>query len=226
MLLATSPDFISEKLLMKYPSFEEWNARNKSADSSNCISDKEMSISSDTQEQRQTPDEAIEANARLLNDQLAEELLRAILQRPPEFFEQLVLDVMQAMGYGQFGAGHVTGGSGDGGIDGIIEEDKLGLEKIYLQAKRYAPDNSVNRPVIQTFVGSMAGSGASKGVFITTSKFSKGAQESARSNPQFRVVLINGQRLAELMIDNNVGVSETTSWSLKRIDSDYFEPES
>jgi restriction system protein len=140
----------------------------------------------------------------------------------PEFFERLVVDLLVAMGYGgsRSEAGERVGKTGDDGIDGIIKEDKLGLDTVCIQAKRW--QNTVGRPEIQAFVGSLAGNRARKGVFITTSRFSREAREYVQRIEQ-KVVLIDGETLAELMIDHNVGVSEESRYIVKKIDMDYFE---
>lgn len=167
------------------------------------------------------PEENIEESYRVLRLKLTEDLLIEIKQRKPEFFEQLVVRLMIAMGYGgsRQEAGRAIGRSGDGGIDGIINEDRLGLDAIYLQAKRW--DGNVGRPDIQAFVGALQGQRAHKGVFITTSAFTKEALEYVK-NIQNKVVLIDGRRLAELMIEYNLGVSTVETYAIKRIDSDFF----
>ena len=143
---------------------------------------------------------------------------------PPEFFEKLVVDLLLNMGYGgsRRDAGEAIGRSGDEGIDGIIKEDKLGLETIYIQAKRW--ENTVSRPEIQKFAGALQGQQAKKGVFITTSNFSQGANDYAHIIDS-KVVLIDGERLAQLMIDYDIGVSKIKSYELKRVDTDYFSEE-
>lgn len=141
----------------------------------------------------------------------------------PIRFERLILDLLTAMGYGKgdLTNGHMTKGSGDGGIDGIIYEDALGLDAVYIQAKRYAPENKVSRPAIQQFIGSLNGEGATKGVFVTTSDFSAEAK-GFLGKVQHRVVLINGQELARLMIRYNIGVRPRTPYVIKSVDEDYF----
>jgi restriction system protein len=170
----------------------------------------------------ETPDELIAAGYRQLRDALALELLDRIRTIQPARFEQLVVELLLKMGYGgsQEDAGQVIGKSGDGGIDGIINEDRLGLDVIYIQAKRWEGD--VGRPEIQKFVGALAGNKASKGVFITSSGFSRGAVEYARQ-VNHRVVLIDGPMLAGLMIDHDLGVSTRDVYTVKRLDTDYFE---
>ena len=170
-----------------------------------------------------TPEERISAAYRELQTALAEELRDRILDEPPDFLERLVLDVLHAMGYGgsRPDATERLGQSGDEGIDGIVREDKLGLEQIYVQAKRWASHRTVGRPEIQRFVGALHGQGASKGVFITTSAFSPEAVEYvAHLVP--RVILIDGRELSQLMVDHSVGTSVETRVEIKRIDSDYF----
>ncbi|NMH65831.1 restriction endonuclease [Shewanella salipaludis] len=169
-----------------------------------------------------TPSEQISKAFVALNSALADELIEQIYSLSPQFFEQLVVDLMLAMGYGgsQKDAGQATQYTNDGGIDGIIKEDKLGLDSIYLQAKRYR-DNTVGRPDIQAFAGALDMHRARKGVFITTSSFSKDAREFV-SMIEKRIVLIDGRELAALMIEHNVGVSTRELYAIKAIDSDYF----
>ena len=169
-----------------------------------------------------TPEEELEDSYRRLRALLADELLGRIKQNAPKFFEQLVVDLLVTMGYGGSlaDAGQAVGKSGDDGIDGIIKEDKLGLDFIYIQAKRW--DNPIGRPTVQAFAGSLQGHRARKGVFITTSTFTKEARDFVnRINTS--VVLIDGQELAQLMIDHNVGVSTVASYEVKRVDGEYFE---
>lgn len=171
-----------------------------------------------------TPDELIAGGYKQLRDALAIELLERIKTISPSRFEELVVELLLKMGYGgtQEDAGRVVGKSGDGGIDGIINEDRLGLDVIYIQAKRWEAD--VGRPEIQKFVGALAGNKASKGIFITSSGFSKGATDYA-SQVNHRVVLIDGSMLAELMMDYDLGVSTKDVYTVKRLDTDYFEEE-
>ena len=170
----------------------------------------------------ETPDELIAGGYRQLREALAIELLDRIMHVTPSRFEELVVELLLKMGYGgtQEDAGRVVGKSGDGGIDGIINEDRLGLDVIYIQAKRWEAD--VGRPEIQKFVGALAGNKANKGVFITSSGFSKGATDYA-SQVNHRVVLIDGPMLAELMMDHDLGVSTKDVYTVKRLDTDYFE---
>jgi len=156
---------------------------------------------------------------------LTEELLDCVLTASPAFFERLVIDLLLAMGYGgtHKATAKTLGRSGDGGIDGVIQEDKLGLDKIYVQAKRWARDNAVGRPVVQAFIGSLMGVGANRGVLMTTSRFSEEAIDYTRSVRDMKVILIDGKRLAELMIEHDVGVNVEKAYVIKRIDTDYFD---
>jgi len=171
-----------------------------------------------------TPDDLIEAASNELNQSLAEELIEAMFAMDPYKFEGLVVELLVSMGYGGFRteAAQVTKKSNDEGIDGIINEDRLGLDVIYIQAKRYKRESTIGRKEIQSFVGALAGKQANKGVFITTSGFKKTAIEYAKSVPQ-KLILIDGSRLSELMIECNIGVSTIRTVELKRLDSDYFE---
>jgi restriction system protein len=164
----------------------------------------------------------MEATYQELRQELADQLLSQVKSCSPEFFERLVVDLLVAMGYGgsQLDAGKAVGRSGDGGIDGIIKEDKLGLDAIYLQAKRW--EGPVGRPVVQAFAGSLEGFRAKKGVFITTSRFSEDAREYVEKIEK-RIVLIDGELLAQLMMDHEIGVTTRSTYTLHRIDQDYFE---
>lgn len=170
-----------------------------------------------------SPSETIDDIIAQMNASLSSELLEQIKNQTPAFFEQLVLDLIVKMGYGgnREDAAMVTKISHDGGIDGIIKEDRLGLDMIYIQAKRW--DNTVQKPEIQKFRGALSERGANKGIFITTSDFSSGAKESAKNA---KIVLIDGAELCRLMIEFGVGVSIKTVYEIKRLDTDYFTPES
>jgi restriction system protein len=172
----------------------------------------------------ETPEEQLAASYKILRDALANDVLEAVKKSTPAFFEELVIDLLVAMGYGgsMEDAGRAVGRSGDGGIDGIIKEDKLGLDVVYVQAKRWT--NPVGRPVVQAFAGSLEGVRARKGVLITTSYFSQDAVEYVRMIEK-RIVLIDGKHLADLMIENDIGVNVAQVYKLKRLDSDYFEKE-
>jgi restriction system protein len=168
-----------------------------------------------------TPEEALETAYQRLRDDLAIELLQQMKSSSPSQFEKLVVELLVKMGYGgsRHDAGKAIGKSGDEGIDGIIKEDRLGLDIIYIQAKRWG--STVGRPEVQKFAGALQGQRARKGIMITTSTFSNDAHDYA-SRIDSTIVLIDGQRLAQLMIDNNLGVSPLATYEIKRIDSDYF----
>ena len=169
---------------------------------------------------RTDPEKSIEENYQHIRTELATELLQKIKDNTPAFFEELVVDLLVKMGYGgsREDAGKAVGGSGDGGIDGIINEDRLGLDVIYVQAKRW--EGNVGEPEIARFAGALAGRGATKGIFITTSDFTRAARAYDASG--FKIVLIDGHQLAQLMIDHDVGVSVEKTYEIERVDSDYF----
>jgi restriction system protein len=171
-----------------------------------------------------TPEETLENAFQALRARVEAELLDHVKSATPEFFERLVVELLVAMGYGgsRKDAGQAIGQSGDGGIDGIIKEDQLGLDTIYLQAKRW--ENPVGRPEIQKFAGALQGHRAKKGVFLTTSSFTREALDYA-SRIDTRIVLIEGATLAQLMFDHNVGVNAGTTYVVKQVDSDYFSEE-
>jgi len=172
-----------------------------------------------------TPEEQLEAAYQAMQSALRAELLERIVQNTPAFFEHLIVDLLIAMGYGgsQRSAATDLGRSGDGGVDGVINEDKLGLDRVYVQAKRYA-DTTIGRPDVQAFVGSLVGHGATKGVFVTTSSFSAQARDYVRHLNQ-RVILIDGDRLTDLMIEYGVGVRINRQIAFKRVDEDFFAEE-
>lgn len=198
--------------LLEYPEYAAYNSSRK----------KKESKTEGTSVADLTPTEQLEQAFDSIESDLAADLLAKVMEQSPAFFEQLVVDLLVKMGYGGSFAdsAKVTQLSNDEGIDGIIYEDKLGLDKIYIQAKRWS--NSVGRPVIQQFAGALVGQNATKGVFITTSTFSKEAKQYVVGLHQ-KIVLIDGQELAKFMIEYNVGVSTKKTYEVKRIDTDYFE---
>jgi restriction system protein len=205
--LAKNPDRVDAKYLRQFPAFLEFQ---------------NASRNDDTEEDEIT---IIETNERIRKS-LASELLNKVVELSPAFFERLVVELLVKMGYGGSikDAGKAMGKSGDEGIDGTIKEDKLGLDIIYIQAKRWKPGNVVGRPEIQKFVGALAGQGAKKGIFITTSNFTKEALEYTPRN-ETKIVLIDGEQLAQLMIDYNLGCTTQQTYELKKLDSDYFGEE-
>lgn len=215
--LRSNPEKIDNTFLKKYPSFLEFQNKTHT---------KERINKETTSINQSTPEEDLESAYGSLRSTLAEELLEKVLSLSPLFFERLVIDLLVAMGYGGSitDAGKAVGKSGDEGIDGIIKEDKLGLDIIYIQAKRWKPGTVVGRPEIQKFVGALAGQGAKKGIFITTSQFSKDAVDYNPKN-ETKIVLIDGEKLSQLMIDYNIGCSVERTFELKKIDNDYFGEE-
>ena len=219
-LLATNPAKVDVELLLQYPPFKEFHSGGNQADDASEGNRKRVKATSENYSG--TPEEQIEAAFVALQSALRADLLARILQNSPGFFETLIVDLLVAMGYGGSHRNAATqlGRSGDGGVDGVINEDLLGLDRVYVQAKRYS-NGSVGRPEIQAFVGSLVGLGATKGVFVTTSNFSQQANEFARHLTQ-RIVLIDGTRLADLMIEHNVGVRTNRAIEFKRLDEDFF----
>jgi restriction system protein len=232
-LLAERPERIDNGVLRRYPEFVAWLDRARGG-----VTTVEAHLSSGEgvavgQELAAAlagraatiapPQQRIEEAAAELESALADDLLARLLDGSPRFFEKAVRDLLTSMGYGggRDGAGKRVGGSGDGGIDVVIDEDALGLDAVYVQAKRYAPGNTVGRPAIQQFVGSLQGEGATKGVFVTTSSFSADA-ERYKDKVSQRIVLIDGQRLARLMIAHGVGVQTTETIAIREIDENFF----
>ncbi len=222
-LLARDPDRIDIDLLRQYPSFEEFYRGSHAAEPEKIA---EVVTAPSGPTTQSTPEEQIEKAFLTIQSALRTELLQRILQNTPSFFEELIIDLLVKMGYGgsRPDAAAQIGRSGDGGVDGVINEDRLGLDRVYLQAKRYSEGNVVGRPEVQKFVGSLVGMGATKGVFVTTSRFSGEALEYARHLVQ-RVILVDGQRLAELMIEHGVGVRLNRAVEFKQIDENYFDEE-
>ena len=174
----------------------------------------------------ETPDEVLDATFAELRKSVEADLLDRVLASPPDFFEQLVVELLVAMGYGgsATGAARHVGRTGDDGIDGVIDEDKLGLDAVYIQAKRWDPNRPVRRPDLQAFAGSLEGQRAGKGVFITTSRFTDDARDYVGRISK-RIVLIDGQRLASLMYDHGIGVRDHRQYQVRRVDAAYFEGE-
>ncbi len=226
-LLAKNPSRVDNSTLEQYPEYLSFKLRRgeEKPETSAPISEPATPAQRGTTEPSDsTPEELFSQAYQRLRSNLESELLDQVKASSPAFFERLVIDLLVAMGYGgsRQDAGRAIGKSGDGGIDGIIKEDKLGLDAIYVQAKRW--EGTVGRPEIQKFAGALQGQRANKGVFITTSSFSKEAEEYA-SIISSKIILITGEQLATLMVDHNVGVSPISKFELKRIDSDYFEGE-
>jgi restriction system protein len=210
------------KTLDQFPSYRAWRALEVGT-SEVMAPELDSQKSPDIALNIQTPDERMDRDFSAIESVLADELLAQLMAISPTRFERVILDLLTKMGYGagNLANSHMTKASGDGGIDGIINEDALGLDAVYIQAKRYAIDNKIGRPALQAFVGSMTGEGANKGVFATTSDFSKEARGFVEKVQQ-RIVLINGERLARLMIQYEVGVRARKTYVLRSIDDDYF----
>lgn len=217
--LKKNPDRVDAKYLRQFPAFLEFQNASRNDNET-----EEEIIIVETNEQ--TPEENLDKAYQRIRKSLASELLNRVVELSPTFFERLVVELLVKMGYGGSikDAGKAIGKSGDEGIDGTIKEDKLGLDIIYIQAKRWRPGNVVGRPELHKFVGALAGQGAKKGIFITTSNFTKEALEYTPKN-ETKIVLIDGEQLAQLMIDCNLGCTTQQIYELKKIDSDYFGEE-
>lgn len=222
-LLATNPQKVDLDTLSRYESYRVWDEASRSSRST--PSNDTLFPSKPKVDDQETPEESMEAAYSVLRQSLASEIAEALQGVTWSRFEQIVIDLLLALGYGgsRAGAGHAFRKGGDEGVDGVINEDRLGLSKIYVQAKKYAPDRRISRPDVQAFVGSLIGQKARQGVFITTSSFTKEALAYVERLSDQQVVLIDGELLAEYMMDHNVGVSEKDRFVIKRIDSGYFE---
>jgi len=209
-VLASPPSKINLQFLRGFPSYD-WHAKPKVPHETN-------------NDEERTPEEVLEDSFQALNEKLAEELLERLKACSPAFFEKLVVDLLVAMGYGGSHADVVqaVGHAGDGGVDGIIKEDALGLDAVYIQAKRW--ERTVGRPEVQAFAGSMEGVRGKKGVMLTTATFSKEAEEYV-TRIERKIVLVDGPKLAHLMIKHNIGVTTARSYDVKKLDLDYFDEE-
>ena len=207
---------LNTKYLRKYPSFVDFQKASHDTSAKETV---------DVAKDDETPYEKIVSYNAVIKKSICDDLLNKILEQSPYFFEQLVVDLLVSMGYGGNieDAGKATKKSGDEGIDGLIKEDKLGLDTIYIQAKRYKKDNLVGRPTIQQFIGALQLKGARKGILITTSDFTKEAIEAVSYSTTVSIVLINGLKLVDLMYEHNIGVGVEKVIQIKKIDNDYFE---
>lgn len=211
-LLESGISITNTVLAQKCPEFLDFYRRKNSGSDSIALAPDEVQA-----EAPETPQETFDRVYAIINEQLADDFLAEVLNQTPAFFEQLVVDLMKAMNYGE---GFVTKYSGDDGIDGIIHEDQLGFNLIYIQAKRWKPDVTIGKPELQKFAGAMMGPPrVEKGLFITTAKFSPKARDFANAQ---HIILVDGKRLTELMIEYGVGVSTQKAYLIKRVDSDYF----
>jgi restriction system protein len=213
-LLGENPAKIDNRMLSRFPEFVEWKSRSRVV---------EEVVGEASLETIGSPDDQITANVERLTKELSDDLISRVHSFPAGFFERLVMDLLIAMGYGGGRAemARALGRSGDGGVDGVVKEDELGLDVVYVQAKRYAPDHPVAVREVRDFVGSLEGHRASKGIFVTTSHFPSSAEEFVQRVSK-RVILIDGPELARLMIKHNVGVRIKDTYEIKKIDEDYF----
>lgn len=213
--LTTNPTKLRMKQLEQFPKYKEWRQT---------FSDTKTKEKPLTRTDEQTPEELLASTVAELKNELATELLDKLKENSFQYFENFVIQLLQKMGYGEFreDATQHTGQSGDNGIDGIISQDRLGLENVYIQAKRFT-NNSVGSPEIRNFIGSLALQGVNKGVFLTTSKFSSSAIQTALDSKQQKIILIDGKELTELAIEYNLGVQVAETIEIKKIDLDYFE---
>lgn len=215
-VLTRKPKRIDIRFLRQFPSFVEFRDTKSEPNLAENITTPTVS--------EKTPEEVMDDAYQEIRDNLAQDILANVMKCSPTFFERMVVELLVKMGYGgsRSEAARAVGQTGDGGIDGIIDEDRLGLDTIYVQAKRWEPSSSVGRPEIQRFVGALMGRRARKGIFITTASFS-GEARAYVNNIDFKVVLIDGKRLAEFMIDYDIGLTNVLTYQLKRVDSDYFD---
>lgn len=219
-VLASNPAKIDNALLQRFPEFTSFLSRTK------LVSRSAMApVATVIAEPSSTPEEQIATASQALTASLRDALLARILESPPAFFERLIIDLLLAMGYGgsRNDAGEQLGRTGDEGVDGVIREDQLGLDRVYLQAKRYKPSNTVGSETVHAFIGALMAKGAQKGVLITTSAFTSTALTAAKQLGGLRIVLIDGDELTDLMVRFNVGVRVGRTVEIKRIDLDYFE---
>jgi restriction system protein len=221
--LAVNPSRIDVGYLSQFAEFLQFKERGRVAGDEAVVN---VGESLAVLPQSETPDELLRNTVKQIETALKKELLDRILSAPPAFFERLIVALLLEMGYGgsREDAGKIVGRSGDGGIDGVIDQDALGLDRVYVQAKRYIAENGVSEPEIRAFSGSLGAAKANKGVFVTTSYFTQPAQNFAERHP-FKIVLIDGERLASLMIRHNVGVRIDETVYLKKMDEDFFADE-
>lgn len=218
-ILTENPEVVDQNYLKKFEGFQAFI----DSTSGNTLLDKDISdLSSD-----ESPQDLLDRAYKTIAKTLADDLLSEVMNQSPDFFEKLVVDLLVSMGYGgsKIENSQVLGKSGDEGIDGVIKEDKLGFDKIYIQAKRWDTERAVGRPELQKFVGALTGQGASKGAFITTASFTKEANEYVSKQHACKIVLIDGKSLAALMVEHDLGVSVENTYLIKKIDIDYFNGE-
>ena len=217
-LLSRSPSRIDMKLLAGYPKYKEWRKKDQTSGKGHADNGEGSVVN--------TPEEVLSNAARELNSTLEADVLERVRNAGPSFLERVVVGLLIRMGYGGGDPenGRVAGGSGDGGIDGKIREDALGLDEVYVQAKKYADGNTVGEAELRNFVGAIDAAGTTKGVFVTTSAFTKSAVEYVGRSPK-RIILIDGEKLAQLMVKHGIGVRTRLTYEIKRIDEDWFDQE-
>lgn len=227
-LVNSGVEKLDRQALMRFPEFCDFLNRSRKGKDVSEKKTEETVTQPMAVEESESPEDTIDEAFRSIETALVSDILEAIMQQSPVFFERLVVQLLLAMGYGDSldDSGSVTPLSNDGGIDGVIREDKLGFDNIYIQAKRWDLNACVGRPDLQAFVGALTGTGATKGLFITTARFSKGALEYAGMQHAVKLVLVDGDQLARLMIAHNVGVSVRHTYEIKGIDRDYFDIDS
>lgn len=215
-VLKENPEVVDQEYLMKFDSFKVFK---KNIDDP--VNDDQQIVVTSSGE---SPQDMLDRAYKAITSTLTDDVLNEVMNQSPDFFEKLVVDLLVTMGYGgsKIENSQVLGKTGDEGIDGVIKEDKLGFDKIYIQAKRWDVARTVGRPEIQKFVGALTGQGATKGAFITTAGFSKEAKEYVSKQHACKIVLIDGQTLATLMIEHDLGVSVESTYRIKKIDFDYF----
>jgi restriction system protein len=225
-VLKNNPDRIDVALLSKFPEFLDFKTRTRAERSEAAPTTELPVVARPELLAAATPDEVLRDTIKDLERSLSGELLQRVLSAPPVFFENLIVQLLLSMGYGgsREDAGRAIGKSGDGGIDGVIDQDPLGLDRVYVQAKRYKADSPVSEPEIRAFSGSLGAAKANKGVFVTTSYFTRPAIEFAERHP-FKMVLIDGEQLTTLMIRHDVGVRVADTLHLKKVDEDFFSEE-
>ncbi len=224
-LLREEPEKVNNALLRTYPAYAEW-LRSFEQRQENKSTPQVVPTRSPEPDSEETPDEQLERAAGELRTMLESEILSLVRSSSPEFLEHVIIDLLVAMGYGggDVAKSRVTGRSGDGGIDGTIREDALGLDEVYVQAKKYAEGSNVGEGDLRNFAGAIDAAGTSKGVFVTTAEFTRSAREYIARSPK-RIVLIDGKELARLMVQHDVGVRTRARHEIKWVDEDYFDQE-
>lgn len=224
-LLEKKPERVDRKVLRTYPAYVAWKRsvkqRHENQGTSQAVQNRPPAPGSE-----ETPEEQLGRAAEELRIALESEILSLVRSSPPEFLEHVIVDLLVAMGYGGGDAAksRVTGRSGDGGIDGTIREDALGLDEVYVQAKKYAEGSNVGESDLRNFAGAIDAAGTSKGVFVTTAGFTRSARDYIARSPK-RIILIDGEELARLMVQHGVGVRTRDRYEIKRVDEDYFDQE-